>query len=165
VTPEPRVPRWPRIVAALLFWMGARSIYTVVIGDRSPGYGAASGSLFGLAATWGAGLHCLLAIGAAVGIWVRWRHTVQLLLAALAVGASLLVFELQQVEAQPERARALYAEHRRLRGLPIDEARLDQMFSPAGRRAVWGIGAVMMLGPLAVVLWRRRDFEPPDPDD
>jgi len=160
-----RLPRWPRVIAAFVMWSGARSLYALVLGDLNPEYQRTSESLFGTAATWGAGLHGLLSVGAAVGIWLRWPKTVPLLMASLAVAASLLVFELQQVEANPGRARALYAENRRLRGLPVDDARLEQMFSPAGRRVGWGIGAVFVLGPLGLLLWRRRDFEARAADD
>jgi hypothetical protein len=44
--------------------------------------------------------------------------------------------------------------------LPLPEERLDRMFSPSGRKLAWGIGAMFALGPLAVLLCRRADFEP-----
>jgi hypothetical protein len=155
-----RPSRWPRVVAVFLFWSGSRSIYSLVLGGLTSGFQQASGGLFGTAASWGALLHGALSIGAAVAIWVRWQHAVQLIVAALAIAASLAVFEFQRVEADPAAARALYVESRRLRGmteLPAD--RLEAMFSPAGRRSVWALGAAMTGGPLAVLLWRRRDFE------
>lgn len=161
-----RRPRWPRVIAAFLFWSGARSIYSLVIGDLTPGFQQSSQALFGAAASWGALLHGGISIGAAVAIWVRWPHAAQIVVAALAIAASLAVFEFQQVEANPAAARALYAESRRLRGMtPLPEERLDAMFSPSARRSVWALGALMTVGPLVVLLWRRRDFEPPAADD
>ena len=80
-------------------------------------------------------------------------------LAALAVSTSLLLFQFQLTEANPERARAAYAESRRVRGLPVQEERLAAMFSPSGRRAAWAIGAAMTIGPLVLLLARRREFE------
>jgi hypothetical protein len=67
---------------------------------------------------------------------------------------------LQQTSAQPERAKAAYAEGRLARGLPVPQDRLDAMFSPAGLRTVWITGGVMCLAPYAVLLWRRRELEP-----
>ena len=99
------------------------------------------------------------ATGAVVGIWMRAPVTVKLALAALAVSTSLLLFQFQLTEANPERARAAYAESRRVRGLPVQEERLAAMFSPSGRRAAWAIGAAMTIGPLVLLLARRREFE------
>jgi hypothetical protein len=149
-----------RILSAFLLWTAGRSAYSLYLGQANSDYRFAFEAGFGPAVWIGEALYAFLATGAAVGIWMRSPITVKLALAALAVSASLLLFQFQLTEANPERARAAYAESRRVRGLPVYEDRLAAMFSPAGRRVAWAIGAAMTIGPLALLLARRREFEP-----
>ena len=155
----PKLPFVSRALPYLLSWLAARSLYFLYLGTEDPEYRIAAEAGFG-PLLWGAEiLFAFLAVGGAVGMWLRWRHTINLATAALAVYASILTFQLWQMEQDPARARRAYLASREARGLPIREDRLDQMFSSSGRRVAWLLGAGFALVPLGVLLWRRRDFE------
>lgn len=157
-----RPPFLSRALPVFLLWLAVRSVYFAYLGNHDSDYRAAAEAGFG-PALWGAEmLFAFLAVGAAVGMWVRWRHTVMLATSALAVYASIMLFQFWQMERDPIGARRAYVASREARGLPVREAQLDQMFSSSGRRAAWAIGIVFVVAPLGVLLWRRADFEPPE---
>jgi hypothetical protein len=143
-----------------LVWMALRSMYFLYLGSADPEYRLASEAGFGPALWIGEIVASFLAVGAAVGMWRRYRHTLTLTIAALGVFTSVMVFQLWQTEQDPGRARRVYATSRTARGRPVSEARLDQIFSPSGRAVTWVLGGVFCVVPLAVLLWRRQDFEP-----
>lgn len=153
-------PIWIRLLAAFLLWTAVRSVYFVYLGDADGDYRLASENGFGPAMWFGEILYASLATGAVVAIWLRWKHVLTLATAALAIYTSVMLFELQQMEANPGKAREAYAASRRARGLPVSNENLDALFSESGRRSAWALGAVFTLGPLAIVLWRRGDLVP-----
>jgi hypothetical protein len=150
-----------RLLRLFLLWLAVRALYFLYIASEDPEYRMASEAGFGPALWLGELLFAFLATGAIAGMWLRWRHTVTLTVAALGVYASILGFQLWQLERDPDQARRAYVASREARGLPVSDDRLDAMFSPAGRRAFWLLGAAFCFVPLAIVLWRRADFEPP----
>lgn len=149
---------WIRLLSAFLLWTALRSVYFVYLGDADGDYRLARENGFGLAVWIGEILYAFLATGAVVAIWLRSKHVVMLATAALAIYTSVMLFELQQMEANPTKARGAYAASRRARGLPVSNENLDALFSESGRRFAWAVGAVSTLGPLAIVLWRRADL-------
>ena len=155
-------PIWIRLLSAFLLWTALRSVYFVYLGDADGDYRLASENGFGPAVWIGEILYAFLATGAVVAIWLRWKHVITLATAALAVYTSVMLFQLQQMEANPVKARGAYAASRRARGLPVNNRDLDALFSESGRRFAWAMGAVFSLGPLAIVLWRRADLIPSD---
>ena len=160
--PGAKPPFLSRWLPVFLVWLGARSVYFAYLGSADADYRVAAEAGFG-PALWGAEVFfAFLATGAAVGMWLRWRQTVPLAIAALALYASITVFQLMQMERDPGRARRAYVASREARGLTVPEERLDQMFSPSGRKVTWLLGGLFALAPLAILLWRRVDFEPQD---
>jgi hypothetical protein len=155
-------PIWIRLLSAFLLWTAVRSIYFVYLGDADGDYRLANENGFGPAVWIGEILYAVLATGAVVAIWLRWKHVITLTTAALAIYTSVMFFQLQQMEANPTKAREAYAASRRARGLPVSNENLDALFSESGRRFAWAVGAIFTLGPLAIVLWRRGDLIPPD---
>lgn len=153
-------PIWIRLLSAFLLWTALRSVYFVYLGDADGDYRLASENGFGPAVWIGEILYAFLATGAVVAIWLRWKHVLTLTIVALAVYTSVMLFQLQQMEANPIKARETYAASRRARGLPVNNENLDALFSETGRRFAWAMGAVFTLGPLAIVLWRRADLTP-----
>jgi len=153
-----RLPIATRLLSGFLLWTALRSVYAILLGQADSDYRLATEAGYGSAVWVGEGLYAFLAAGGVAGIWVGWRKTVALIVAALAVSTSLLLFQLQQMEADPVKARESYAASRRARGFPATDQRLESMFSPSGRRLVWAVGAVFAIGPLALLLWRRDDF-------
>ena len=156
-----KLPLVSRFLPVFLAWLAMRAVYFVYLGDQNPDYRVAAEAGFGPLLWMAEVLFAFLAVGAAVGMWLRWRHTVSLALAALAIYASVMALQLWQMEAEPDRARRAYVASREARGLPVSEDRQDQMFSPTGRKLTWLVGGTFALAPLAVLLWRRADFEPP----
>ena len=153
-------PIWIGLLSAFLLWTALRSVYFVYLGDADGDYRLASENGFGPAVWIGEILYAFLATGTVVAIWLRWKHVLTLTTAALAVYTSVMLFQLQQMEANPIKAREAYAASRRARGLPVNNENLDALFSETGRRFAWAMGAVFTLGPLAIVLWRRADLSP-----
>jgi len=153
-------PIWIRLLSAFLLWTALRSVYFVYLGDADGDYRLASENGFGPAVWIGEILYAFLATGTAVAIWLRWKHVLMLTTVALAVYTSVMLFQLQQMEANPIKAKEAYAASRRARGLPVNNENLDALFSETGRRFAWAMGAVFTLGPLAIVLWRRADLSP-----
>lgn len=153
-------PIWIRLFAAFLLWTALRSVYFVYLGDADGDYRLANENGFGPAVWTGEVLYAFLATGTVVAIWWRWKHVIALATAALAVYASVMLFQLQQMEANPVKAREAYAASRRARGLPVNSENLDALFSESGRRFAWAVGAAFTLGPLALVLWKRADLIP-----
>ena len=149
---------WIRLLSAFLLWTAVRSVYFVYLGDADGDYRLASENGFGPIVWIGEILYAFLATGAVVGIWIRWKHVITVATAALAIYTSVMFFQLQQMEANPIKAREAYAASRRARGLPVSNENLDALFSASGRRVAWAVGAVFTLGPLAMVLWRRADL-------
>lgn len=160
-----RLPTATRVLALFLEWTALRALYTIYLGEADSEYRLATEAGFGPSVWAAEALYAFLATGAMVGIFLRWKKTVPLILAASAVSTSLLLFQLQQVEADPSRARDAYAASRRARDLPLAEERLNAMFSPSGRRFIWGAGAIFILGPLGLLLLRRKDFISSDEDE
>jgi hypothetical protein len=153
-------PIWIRLLSAFLLWTALRSVYFVYLGDADGDYRLASENGFGPAVWIGEILYAFLATGTVVAIWLRWKHVLMLTTVALAVYTSVMLFQLQQMEANPIKAKEAYAASRRARGLPVNNENLDALFSETGRRFAWAMGAVFTLGPLAIVLWRRADLSP-----
>jgi len=153
-------PIWIRPLSAFLLWTALRSVYFVYLGDADGDYRLASENGFGPAVWIGEILYAFLATGTVVAIWLRWKHVLMLTTVALAVYTSVMLFQLQQMEANPIKAKEAYAASRRARGLPVNNENLDALFSETGRRFAWAMGAVFTLGPLAIVLWRRADLSP-----
>jgi len=153
-------PIWIRLLSAFLLWTALRSVYFVYLGDEDGDYRLASENGFGPAVWIGEILYAFLATGTVVAIWLRWKHVLMLTTVALAVYTSVMLFQLQQMEANPIKAKEAYAASRRARGLPVNNENLDALFSETGRRFAWAMGAVFTLGPLAIVLWRRADLSP-----
>ena len=153
-------PIWIGLLSAFLLWTALRSVYFVYLGDADGDYRLASENGFGPAVWIGEILYAFLATGAVVAIWLRWKHVLMLTTVALAVYTSVMLFQLQQMEANPIKAKEAYAASRRARGLPVNNENLDALFSKTGRRFAWAMGAVFTLGPLAIVLWRRADLSP-----
>jgi len=153
-------PIWIRLLSAFLLWTALRSVYFVYLGDADGDYRLASENGFGPAVWIGEILYAFLATGTVVAIWLRWKHVLMLTTVALAVYTSVMLFQLQQMEANPIKAKEAYAASRRARGLPVNNESLDALFSETGRRFAWAMGAVFTLGPLAIVLWRRADLSP-----
>jgi hypothetical protein len=151
---------WLRVVALFLIWIGMRGFFFLLIGEINPQYRMLTEAGYGPAIWVSEVIVSALAIAAGVAIWTRWRHAFMLATAALALYTAGTFVGLQQATAQPERAKAAYAEGRESRGLPVPQDRLDAMFSPAGLRVVWATGAVMCLAPYGILLWRRRELEP-----
>ena len=155
-----RLPLVSRALPYFMLWLATRALYFIYLGDHDPDYRVAAEAGFG-PFLWGGELgFAFLAAGGAVGMWLRWRHTVTLAMGALAIYTSLTFFQLWQMEQDPGRARLAYAASRAARGLPVSDDRLDQMFSDSGCQLTWGLGVAFCFVPLAVLLWRRRDFEP-----
>ena len=153
-------PIWIRLLSAFLLWTALRSVYFVYLGDADGDYRLASENGFGPAVWIGEILYAFLATGTVVAIWLRWKHVLMLTTVALAVYTSVMLFQLQQMEANLIKAKEAYAASRRARGLPVNNENLDALFSETGRRFAWAMGAVFTLGPLAIVLWRRADLSP-----
>ena len=151
-------PIWMRLISAFLLWTALRSVYFVYLGEAHGDYRLASENGFGPAVWIAEILYAFLATGTVVAIWLRSKHAFRLATAALAVYTSVMFFQLQQMEANPIKAREAYAASRRARGLPVNNENLDALFSESGRQFAWAVGAVFTLGPLAVVLWRRADL-------
>lgn len=163
--PKPRLPLVSRLLPGFLAWLSIRAVHLAYLGDQDAEYRVASEAGFG-PALWGAELlFAFLGLGAAVGMWLRWRHTVPLALTALAFYASIAGFQLWQMELDPGLARRAYVASREARGLPVFEDQVDFMFSGPGRTMTWIVGATFSLAPLAVLLRRRADFEPLEADD
>lgn len=152
--------RWAKVLAFFFLWSASRAVYFVYLGNADTDYRLAAEAGFGPAVWIGQTLYAVLATGAMTAIWLRHRGAFPLSLAALAIYGSLTVFQLWQVERDPERAKEMYAASRVARGLPAPDDRLELLFSPIGRRFAWAIGGLVVLTPLALLLWRRRDFEP-----
>jgi hypothetical protein len=150
---------WLRLVAIFLAWVGTRGFFFLLIGEINPQYRMLTEAGFGRAIWISEVIVSTITIAASVAIWTRWRHAFMLATAALALYTAGTFVGLQQATAQPERAKAAYAESRIARGLPVPQDRLDAMFSPAGLRTVWITGAVLCLLPYGVLLWRRRELE------
>lgn len=153
--------RW---LPVFLLWLAVRSLYLFYLGTEDPDYRVAAEAGFGPALWLAEVAFAFLAVGSAVAMWLRWHHTVSLTIVTVAIYASVTAFQLWQMERDPARARRAYVASREARGLPVLEDRLDQMFSPAGRQVAWFLGGAFCLVPLAVLLWRRTDFEPLDGD-
>jgi hypothetical protein len=151
---------WLRLVALFLVWIGTRGFFFLLIGEVNPQYRMLTEAGYGPAIWISEVIVSVLAIAGGVAIWTRWRHAFMLATAALALYTAATFVGLQQASAQPERAKAAYAEGRLARGLPVPQDRLDEMFSPAGLRLVWITGLVMCLTPYGILLWRRRELEP-----
>ena len=158
--PASRLPWVSRALPYFMVWLAMRALYFLYLGSQHAEYRLAAEAGFG-PVLWGAELaFAFLGVGAAVGMWLRWRHTMALAIAASGLYTSITLFQLWQMEQDPGRARMAYVASRAARGLPVPDDRLDQMFSESGRRVTWAIGGVFCLVPLGVLLWRRRDFEP-----
>jgi hypothetical protein len=160
ISGERKLSLWLRLVALFLVWIGTRGFFFLLIGEENPHYRMLTEAGFGPAIWISELIVSTLAIAAGVAIWTRWRQAFMLATAALALYTAATFVGLQQASAQPERAKAAYAESRLARGLPVPQDRLDEMFSPGGMRAVWITGMVMCLTPYGVLLWRRRELEP-----
>lgn len=73
--PKPRLPLVSRLLPGFLAWLSIRAVHLAYLGDQDAEYRVASEAGFG-PALWGAELlFAFLGFGAAVGMWLRWRHT------------------------------------------------------------------------------------------
>jgi hypothetical protein len=151
-----KTPLALRALSMFLLWTATRSVYSLYLGQANSDYRFAFENGFGPAVWVGDLVYTVLATAAVVAIWGRSRFAINTVLAALAVSTSLMVVQFRQVEAHPERARNAYAESRRVRGFPVTDDRLDTMFSPAGRRLTWAVGALFTAGPLMLLFAGRR---------
>lgn len=149
---------WTRVVALFLLWSSLRALWSVLLAETHPSYRLAGELGYGPFFVGGQIVYTLLGVTAAAAVWWRWRNAVPLGTAALAAYAAMTVSGLLQMKANPVAARAAYRESREARGLPVPSERLDRLFSPAGQRLAWGIGAVLCLAPLAILWWRREEF-------
>lgn len=154
----PRPSIWTRLVALFLLWSALRSAWFLILADANPSLRLAKDLGYGPAIQFGEILYALVGLTAAAAIWWRWKGSVQLGTAALAIYAALAVTSLQQINDNPAAARRAYAQSREARGLPVREEQLDLIFSPSGQSLAWGLGAVLCLGPLLVLWWRREEF-------
>lgn len=156
------IPWYSRWLPYYLAWLALRSLYFLYLGSADSNYRFASEAGFG-ATHWAAQLiGAFLAVGGAVGLIARWRHGVTLTLAALALYTSVGVFELWRMEQDPAAAKRALVASREARGLAVRDEALEFMFSPAGRIIAWTMMGIFSVGPVALLLWRRADFEPLD---
>ena len=100
-----------------------------------------------------------------MSIYLRYRHALMMTTAALALYTGITVAEMSNASANLPAARAAYKASREARGLPLSEARLDEMFSPASVRMLWVIGALLCVPPYVILLWRKHELEPIDGED
>jgi hypothetical protein len=149
---------WTRLVALFLLWSSLRALWSVLLAETNPNYRLASELGFGLLFVGGQMVYTLLGVTGAAAVWWRWRNAMPLATAALAVYTAMTLSGLLQMRANPVAARNAYAASREARGLPLPPGRLDELFSPAGQKLAWGIGAVLCLGPLGLLWWRREEF-------
>jgi hypothetical protein len=153
---------WIRYVEVFLIWVGARAIYNLVLYLIDPNYRAAIGSALLVVLE---GLFGALALGAAVSIYLRFRHALMMSTAALALYTGITAAEVFNAPANLPAARAAYKASREARGVPVSEERLDLMFSADSLRMLWVIAALLCIPPYVILLWRKHELEPVDEDD
>jgi hypothetical protein len=157
-----RAPRswWIWFVETFLLWIGGRSIYFAVLSDLDPNYRMAMESGFGPQLVVVEILFGILAIGAGVAIYLRYKHALMMATAALAIYTGLNVAQLWQSANNLPAFREAYKASRDARGLPITEERLDMMFSPEAMPMLWIVLALLCIPPYVILLWRKHELEP-----
>jgi hypothetical protein len=149
---------WTRLLALFLLWSSLRAVWSVLLADVDPNYRLASELGFGTLFVGGQVVYALFGVTAAAAVWWRWRKALPLGTTALAIYAAMTVSGLLQMRSNPVAARSAYAASRQARGLPMRPERLEELFSPAGQRLAWALGAMLCLGPLGILWWRQDEF-------
>jgi hypothetical protein len=156
--------RWIAFVELFLLWTGGRAIYTAVLYELDPNYRVAAVAGYGPVLLGGEVLFGVLAIGAAVAIYVRYRHALMMATAALGLYTALSSVGILQATTDLPAAREAYKASREARGFPVTEERLDMMFRPESIPMLWVIAAALCIPPYVILLWRRHELNPHDDD-
>jgi hypothetical protein len=164
MTPE-KQSRWIRFVELFLLWLGGRSVFNVVLYQMDPNFRAANDGGFGPFLVIAEALLAFLAFGAAVAIFVRYRHALMMGTAALALYTGLSVAGIMQLSSNLPAAREAYKASREARGVPLSDERLDAMFSPVMIPFLWLTAAALCIPPYAILVWRKHELEPVDDED
>ena len=147
-----------------LLWTGGRAIYTAVLYEMDPNYRVAAVAGYGPVLLAGEVLFGILAIGAAVAIYARYRHALMMATAALGLYTALAVVGILQTATDLPAAREAYKASREARGFPVSDERLDMMFTPESIPMLWVIAGALCIPPYAILLWRRHELTPADDD-
>ena len=159
-----RRSRWIAFVEIFLMWTGARSIYSAVLYQIDPNYRVATVAGYGTVVVAAEGLLGVIAIGAAVAIYLRYRHALMMATAALALYTGLTLVGVLQTSANLPAAREAYKASREARGLPVTAEQLDRLFSPESIAMLWVIAAVRCIPPYVILVWRKHELDPQDDD-
>lgn len=126
--------------------------------EVDPNYRLASELGFGTLFVGGQVVYALFGVTAAAAVWWRRLKVLPLGTTALAIYAAMTVSGLVQMRSNPVTAKRAYAASREARGLPTRPEHLEELFSPAGQRLAWALGAMLCLGPLGILWWRQDEF-------
>ena len=149
---------WTGLLALFLLWSSLRAVWSILLAEVDPNYRLASELGFGALFVGGQVVYALFGVTAAAAVWWRWHTALPLGTTALAIYAAMTVSGLLQMRSNPVAAKHAYAASRVARGLPMRPERLEELFSPAGQRLAWGLGALFCLGPLGILWWHQDEF-------
>ena len=156
---------WIRFVEIFLLWIGGRAIFFSVLTVIDPNFRRALGFDYWQVLLAVDVLFGILALGAGVAIYLRYRHALMMATAALAIYTGSTIFEVVRTSSNLPAAREAYRASREARGLPIRERQLDQLFSPEAMPMLWVTAAVLCIPPYVILLWRKHELEPTDKED
>lgn len=157
--------RWIRFVTLFLFWVGGRSVLSVVLFLIDPNFQNAYNAGPGPVLVIIEALFAFLAFGAGVAIYARYRHALMMATAALALYTGLNVVSILQASSNLPAARAAYQASREARGVSLSEERLDVMFSANAIPVLWLMAVLLCVPPFAILLWRQDELKPVADED
>ena len=153
-----RRPRTITVILLFLLWVDGKAFWGII-------FPRTSGSFHFYSAIDAEWLHWVLSALtvalAATAVGYLWRPAtgwVYAVLIAFGVYALQIIVETAHMVRHLDLARESYVTARQIRHLPVRPATADRIFTP---EAVWltALGLLAMLAIMAVMAWRKRDFE------